>query len=84
MFPLDKKKTGANVWYLHKSLAEMSEKQTKKVFPLARKSLSTNRNAFKNTFLLDGKIKLAIAGVSQNESKKMVSTSQKISFRQQE
>ena len=62
-FPLDEKKTGANVCYMHKSLAEMSEKQMKKVFPLARNSLSTSRNAFKNTFPLDGKIKLAVAGV---------------------
>ena len=57
----------------------MSEKQIKNVFPLAKKSFSTNRNAFKNTFPLDGKIKL-VAGVSQNGRKKMVSTSQKISF----
>ena len=35
----------------------------KKVFPLARNSLSTNPNAFRNTFPLDGKIKLAVAGV---------------------
>ena len=48
----------------------MSEKQVKNLFPLARKSLSTNRNAFKNTFPLDGKIKLAVAGVSQNGRKK--------------
>ena len=48
---------------MHKSLAKMSEKQMKKVFPLARNSLSTNPNAFRNTFPLDGKIKLAVAGV---------------------
>ena len=38
------------------------------MFPLAKKSLST-RNAFKNTFPQDGKIKL-VAGVSQNGRKK--------------
>ena len=38
-------------------------------FPLARKSLSTNRNVFKKKFPLHGKIKLAVAGVSQNEKK---------------
>ena len=42
----------------------------KKAFPLARKSLSTNRNAFKNPFPLDEKIRLAVAGVSQNGRKK--------------
>ena len=36
------------------------------------------------TFPLDGKIKLSVAGVSKNERKKKVSTSQKISFHQQE
>ena len=61
----------------------MSEKKIKKVFPPARKSLSTNRNASENTFALDGKIKLAVPGASQNGRKKMVSTSQKISFHQQ-
>ena len=41
------------------------------MYPLARKSLSTNRNAFKNMFPLYGKIKLAVAaGVSQNGRKK--------------
>ena len=42
----------------------------KNVFPLARKSLSTNLNAFKNMFPLDGKIKLAVAGVSQDGKQK--------------
>ena len=70
-FILDERKTGINVCYLHKSLAERSEKQIKTVYPLARKSLSTNRNAFKNTFPLYGKIKLAVAaGESQNGRKK--------------
>ena len=32
------------------ALAEMSEKSIRKAFPLARKSPSTNWNAFKNTF----------------------------------
>ena len=41
------------------------------MFPLARKSLSTKRNAFKNTLPLDGKIKLAVGGVSQNGRKKL-------------
>ena len=49
------------------------------VFPLARESLSSNRNAFENTFPLDQKI-----GVKQEclkmEEKNMVSTSQKINF----
>ena len=40
------------------------------MFSLARKSLYTYRNAFKNTFPLNGKIKLAVAEVSQNGSKK--------------
>ena len=57
----------------------MSKKEVKKVFPLARKSLFNNQNAFKNTFPLEGKIKLAVAGVYQNGRKKKVSTSQKIS-----
>ena len=61
--------TGRNVW-----------KIDKKAVPLARKSLSTNQNAFINIFSLDGKIKLAVAGVSQNGRKKMVSTGTKISF----
>ena len=51
--------TGRNVW-----------KIDQKAFPLARKSLSTNRNAFQNRFPLDGKIKLAVADVSQNGRKK--------------
>ena len=68
-FSLDDKKTCINVQYLHKSLAEMSEKQIKKVFPLARKSLSINRNTFQNTFPLDGKILLAVGGVYQNGRK---------------
>ena len=42
----------------------------KNVFPLARKPLSTDRNAFKNTFPLDGKINLAVAELSQNGRKK--------------
>ena len=50
--------TGRNVWKIDKD-----------AFPLARTFLSTNRNAFKNMFLLDGKIKLAVAGVSQNGRK---------------
>ena len=54
---------------MHKSPTEMSEKQIKNGFPVAKKSFSTNRNAFKNTFPLDGKIKL-VAGVSQNGRKK--------------
>ena len=37
----------------------------RKAFPLARKSVFTSQNAFKNTFPLGGKIKLAVAGVSQ-------------------
>ena len=61
-FPLDEKKK--------LSLAEMSKKKIKKVFPLARKSLSTYSNAFKNAFSLKRKTKLAVAGVSQNERKK--------------
>ena len=40
------------------------------MFPLARKSLSTNRNTFKHTFPLDKKIKLAVAGESQNRRRK--------------
>ena len=51
------------------------EKIDKKTFPLAKKSVSTDRNAFTNTLPLDGKIKLAVAGVSQIGRKKMVSTS---------
>ena len=61
--------TGRDVWKIEK-----------KAFPLARTSPSTNRNAFKNMFSPDGKIKLAVAGVSQNGRKKMVSTVQKMSF----
>ena len=49
----------------------MSKKYIKEAFPLPRKSLFTYRNAFKNTFPLNGKIKLAVAGVSQNRRKKM-------------
>ena len=37
----------------------------KKVFPTARKCVCTSQNAFKNTFPLGGKIKLAVVGVSQ-------------------
>ena len=40
------------------------------MFPLPRKSLFTNRNAFKNMFPLERKIKLAVAGVYQNGRKK--------------
>ena len=40
------------------------------MFPLARKPLFTDRNAFKNTFPLDGKINLAVAELSQNGRKK--------------
>ena len=40
------------------------------MFPLARKSLSTNWNTFKHTFPLDRKIKLALAGESQNRRRK--------------
>ena len=42
------------------------------------------QNLFTNMFPLDGKLKLSVAGVSENERKKMVSTSQKISFHKQE
>ena len=56
-FPLDEKKTGVNVWKIDKRC-------------VARKSLSTNRNAFRNTFPLEGKIKLAVAGLSQNRKKR--------------
>ena len=49
----------------------MSKKYIKEAFPLPSKSLFTYRNAFKNTFPLNGKIKLAVAGVSQNRRKKM-------------
>ena len=69
-FSLDKKKTVINVWYLHKSLAEIYEKLLKKLFPLDRKSLSTNRNTFQNMFPLEGKIMLAVAGRHQNGRKK--------------
>ena len=48
----------------------MSEKQIQNVFPLARKSLFSNQNIFENTFPPDGKIKLAVAGVSQNGREK--------------
>ena len=48
----------------------MSKQQTKNALLLARKSLSTNHCAFKTTFLLDEKIKLAVTGVSQIERKK--------------
>ena len=58
----------------------MSKKQIKKWFPLARKSLSTNQNAFKNMFPLYRKIKLAVAGPSPIGRKKMVFTSQKFNF----
>ena len=58
--------TGRDVWKI-------------KAFPLARTSPSTKRNVFKNMFSPDGKIKLAVAGVSQNGRKKMVSTGQKMS-----
>ena len=40
------------------------------MFPLARKSRSTNRNTFKHTFPLDRNIKLAVAGESQNRRRK--------------
>ena len=40
---------------------------TKKVFSLVRKSLSINRNAFKNMFPPEGKIKLVVAGVPKME-----------------
>ena len=43
----------------------MFKKEIKRAFPLARKCVSTSQNAIKNTFPLDGKIKLAVAGVSQ-------------------
>ena len=42
----------------------------KKSVPLARKCVSTSQNAFKNALPLDGKIKLAMAGVSQIGRKK--------------
>ena len=42
------------------------------------------QHLFAKTFPLDGKIKLSVTGVSKNERKKKVSTSQKISFHQQE
>ena len=38
------------------------------------------QDLFTNTFPLDGKIKLRVAGVSENGRNKMVSTSQKIGF----
>ena len=56
-FPLDEKKTSINVWKIDKRC-------------VARKSLSANRNAFRNTFPLEGKIKLAVAGLSQNRKKR--------------
>ena len=37
--------------------------------------LTEMQDSFKNTFPLDAKIKLAVAGVSEMEDKKMVSTS---------
>ena len=48
----------------------MSKKQIKKAFPPARICVSTSQNAFNNTFPLDGKIKVAVAGVSQTGRKK--------------
>ena len=48
----------------------MSKKQIKKAFPPARVCVSTSQNAFNNTFPLDGKINLAVAGVSQTGRKK--------------
>ena len=45
----------------------------KKWFPLARKSmfpLTGMHNSFKNTFLIDGKIKLAVAEASENQGNK--------------
>ena len=48
----------------------MSKKYIKKAVPLNTKCVSTSQNAFKNTFPLDGKIKLAVAGVSQIGKKK--------------
>ena len=49
-------------------LEENSEQ--KKTFPPARKCVSSSQNAFKNTFALDGKIKLTVPGVSQIWRKK--------------
>ena len=42
----------------------------KKAFQPPRKCVSSSQNAFKNTFPLDGKIKLAMTGVSQIRRKK--------------
>ena len=42
----------------------------KKAFQPPRKCVSPSQNAFKNTFPLDGKIKLAMTGVSQIRRKK--------------
>ena len=58
--------SGIRINYWQKCL----KNRLRKVFPRARKSLSTNRNAFKNTFPLDGKRKLAVAGAYQNGRKK--------------
>ena len=44
--------------------------RSKKVFPLVRKSPSTDGNTLKNTFPLGGKIELAVAGVYQKGRKK--------------
>ena len=46
------------------------------MFPLARKSLFAYWNAFKNTFPLNVKIKLAVAGVSQKKTKKTMEKNQ--------
>ena len=67
-FSLDDKKTCINVQYLHKSLAEMSEKQIKKSVSTSQK-ITFHWIALKNTFPLDGKILLAVGGVYQNGRK---------------
>ena len=62
------------------SLAGMSEKYIKNGFdsPENLFPLTGMQDSFKNTFPLDGKIKLPVAGLSENGIKKMVSISQKI------
>ena len=64
------------------SLGGMSKKYIKNGFhwPENPFPLIEMQELFKNKFQLDGKIKLSVAGVSENGRKKMVSTKQKISF----
>ena len=53
------------------------------MFRLARECISTSQNAVKNTFPLDGKIKLVLSGRNaSNWKKQVVSTSQKINLSQ--